>query len=158
MAARVPLELDEPSENVVWNGGPEVRERLEDSGDIGQVFLSLAGPAAGILSGPDLAFQHVLQSCDDHDAAQDSARRRSVDEPRIARTSLQLNTEVRARLRYVHAVRKSFRRERLAETLVQLFGVGGGHDEVQIEADDRLDVLRVDRLAADDAVAKPLRI
>ena len=52
---------DQPGKHVVRYLGPQERVGFQEPGDIGQIFLALAGAAGGVLDGPHLAAQHIVQ-------------------------------------------------------------------------------------------------
>ena len=108
-----------------------MRERFEDSGDIGEVLLTLAGTAVRILGCPDFAREQVLENSDGHDAAQDFAWYCPLEEQPISWIELDLDAEIRPR---VEAVRKALRDKRAAETLVEIVQVRVSHNDVEIEA------------------------
>jgi hypothetical protein len=140
----------EAREDVRRDSGAEPGIALQHSCDVGEVLLSLTCAPTLILYRPDLSLEDVVDRSDGHIEGQDPASRRAIDERCVSRVELDSNAKALVLVGHVEAVRKAVDGERAGKQCFDGGDAVGRDDDIQIEADHRLDV-RVQRLSADQA-------
>src|SRR2546428_8325037 len=126
------------------------RVRLEESSDVGEIFLAFAGAPCRIGRRPDLALQEILDVRHRQPNAENLTLRCPLDEVGVPGIGLKLNAEIRIGGRDVEAVFETLEPESSSECRLGQGKLLHRDGQVEVEAHDRLDVC-VHRLTADDA-------
>ena len=146
--------LHQSRENILGNASAKRGLGFDQPRDIGEILLSLACAPLWILRRPDLALQHILHARHGQALTEDVSHARMFHERRVARIELNLHSEIASLGRHVHAVFESFHAKMRRQDVGQAAQILHGDDDVEVEADNRLDV-RIHGLSANDAEANP---
>lgn len=128
-----------------------MRVALEKSRDIREILLTLARPARSVHGGPDFPLQDIFHSRHGEQHAEDGALFGARNEGGIAGIELKLHAQIAVFGRQINAVWEAVDPEIAGESGQKPVQFAGGDRQVEIEADQWLDV-GVHRLSADDTV------
>ncbi len=147
--------LKKQGQDLRWDLLAECWVGLENAGDVGQVFLTLAGAPRQIGDRPNLSLENVLEAGHGQTKAQKVAGLRVLKERVLTGVSLDLDPQVRAGRGKVQTVGESFHDERFAQQAFRPGDIAHGDDQIETQAHHRVRV-GVDGLASDHAKPYPV--